>query len=328
MLEPCLKNLHTKGFSMNKRIPKGEEFGRVAVLMGGTSSEREISLQSGKAVLNALQESGVDAIGLDFQDHELGSLKGNFDRVVIMLHGKNGEDGTVQGALDLMGIPYTGSGVMASALAMDKMRSKKIWLQAGLPTPDFRMIDEESDFEKVIEELGTVFVKPVKEGSSFGISKATNASSLRKSYEIARQYDEQVMAEMMVDGAEFTVPVLQGKALPAIELQTDREFYDYTAKYLSDDTRYICPCDLDEKAHEEIKDISLRAYQALGCTGWGRIDLLQDKSGKFWLIEANTVPGMTSHSLVPMSAKQAGIDFNSLVLAIMENTLHKNKGTK
>lgn len=297
-------------------------FGRVAVLMGGDSSERDISLQSGTAVLKALKESGVDAVGVDYQgtlNPEL--LSGEFDRVFLMLHGSIGEDGTIQGALTMLGLPYTGSGVLASALAMDKVQAKKIWIYHGLPTPDWIELVDGTDLQAVLDRLGIVFVKPVTEGSSIGISKAENTEELLTSWQLARQYDERVIAETWIEEREYSVPIVNGQVLPVIELQADGEFYDYEAKYLSDQTRYICPAQLSDEQRIEIQALSKKAYDLLGCTGWGRVDVMRDSKGKFWLLEVNTVPGMTSHSLVPMGALEAGISFNELVMSILATTL-------
>ena len=297
-------------------------FGCVAVLMGGRSSEREISLQSGSAVLDALLRSGVDAVGIDFADHQLDVFRtGDIDRVFIMLHGRIGEDGTVQGALDLLDIPYTGSGVLSSALCMDKVRAKKVLSYDGLPTPAWRELEEGCDFAAVIAELGTVFVKPVNEGSSIGISRAATAEELQAAWNLAREYDGRVVAESFIDGREFSVPILDGKALPSIELVTGNTFYDYQAKYFSNETRYLCPAPLSAEKTSELQDLCVRAWDSLGCRGWGRADVMQDQQGAFYLLEMNTVPGMTSHSLVPMGARQAGYTFESLVLSILADTL-------
>lgn len=299
-------------------------FGRVAVLMGGHSAEREISLLSGKAVSRALLNRGIDVLAVDLAEQPLMSLPGlGVDRVFIMLHGKVGEDGTVQGALEMMGLPYTGSGVLASALAMDKVRAKKIWLHDGLPTPAFQVVDATTEGRKLIETLGTVFVKPVKEGSSLGISRAATEEEFVSAFREAGKYDSYVIAEQWIEGREFSVPVLGEQVLPAIEMKTDHAFYDYEAKYFSDDTRYICPCELSDEKRAELETLCLQAYRTLGCEGWGRVDVMQDKNGKFWLLEVNTVPGMTEHSLVPMGARAAGMSFEDLVVAILRGTLDK-----
>lgn len=303
-----------------------EEFGRVAVLMGGLSSERKISLLSGNAVLKALIASGVDAVGIDTGKNFFEAISNEkFDRAFIMLHGSFGEDGRVQAVLDLMNIPYTGSGHMASALAMDKVRSKLIWMAQGLPTPEFELLHEETDWAAVIQRLGPCFVKPVKDGSSLGISQATDVGSLQEAYELARQFDDLVMAESKVEGAEYTVPIVNRKVLPAIELRPKNAFYDYAAKYEADDTEYLCPCDLSEEEDMEIRSLSGEAYQLIGCEGWGRVDLMRDREGKFWLLEVNTVPGMTSHSLVPMSARALGMSFEDLVLEILKTSMREQE---
>ncbi len=305
-----------------------DEFGRVAVLMGGKSSERKISLLSGNAVLNALLASGVDAVGIDTGENFFEAIKQEkFDRAFIMLHGSFGEDGRVQAVLDLMNIPYTGSGHMASALAMDKVRSKLIWMAQGLPTPEFELLHEETDWAAVIDRLGPCFVKPVKDGSSLGISQATDVRSLQEAFELARQFDDLVMAESKVEGAEYTVPIVNRKVLPAIELRPKNAFYDYEAKYEADDTEYLCPCDLSEEEDVEIRSLSGEAYQLIGCEGWGRVDLMRDREGKFWLLEINTVPGMTSHSLVPMSARALGMSFEDLVLEILKTSMRQQEQT-
>jgi len=298
------------------------QFGKVAVLMGGNSAEREISLLSGNAVFAALQRQGVNGVAIDMQD-EAGFQQlqnGGFDRVLIMLHGRNGEDGKIQGALEFLGLSYTGSGVLASALAMDKVRTKLLWQRLGLDTPPFVQLGPESDWQQVINELGTAFVKPVKEGSSIGISKASNRAELEEAFHKANVYDDVVIAESFVDGPEFTVGILGDQVLPVVGMQAIGEFYDYNAKYLSDDTRYFCPCGLDAKTESQLAAMAKRAYDAVGCRGWGRVDAMCDSNGKFWLLEVNTVPGMTDHSLVPMAAKQAGIDFDELVLRILASS--------
>lgn len=294
-------------------------FGKVAVVFGGTSAEREISLISGKAVLESLLRSGVDARAFDTADQELGALRG-FDRAFIVLHGRGGEDGTLQGALELMGVPYTGSGVMASALAMDKWRTKLVWQAAGIPITDYVLLDDKSDFDAVVRRLGLpLFVKPANEGSSIGITKVKRADELRAAYEAAVRYDRLVIAERFIDGAEIQFPVLDGQVLPSIRIEPATEFYDYDAKYFRDDTRYVCPgmaAEQERKLHEPI----LRAFDVLGCRGWGRMDLMIDRAGNAYFLEMNTVPGMTSHSLMPMGAKAAGIGFDELVLRILKGT--------
>ena len=306
---------------------KTSDFGRVAVLMGGTSAEREISLESGNAVLNALIESDIDATGIDVNESSILQLiESKFDRAFIALHGRGGEDGKIQGALDSIGIPYTGSGVLASALAMDKLISKSIWRDANLSTPAAFEINSDSDWEVVTKMLGLpIMVKPASEGSSLGATKVTDASMLQAAWEQASQYDNKVMAESWIEGDEYTVPILNDNVLPVIKLETRREFYDYQAKYVDDDTSYICPCGLDEEIEKLLADISLQACNVLGVSGWSRVDMMLDNSGHSWLIEVNTVPGMTSHSLVPMAANQAGISFQELVVQILATSLSNQR---
>ncbi|MFT5319873.1 MAG: D-alanine-D-alanine ligase [Pseudohongiellaceae bacterium] len=301
---------------------QAEEFGRVAVLMGGDSAEREISLLSGCAVLDSLLRSKVDATAIDFKNKDVFAdlLGSNFDRVLIMLHGRKGEDGKVQGALELMNIPYTGSGVLASALAMDKVRCKRLWQNLGLNTPPFTSLTRNSEWASVINDLGPVFVKPVKEGSSIGISQASNASELEEAYALALKYDNAVIAETFIDGPEYTVAMLGDSVLPVVAMKAKNNFYDYDAKYFSDETSYFCPCDLSADEEKVLAELAKNAYEAVGCTGWGRVDVMRDKEGDFWLLEVNTVPGMTDHSLVPMAAKQAGIGFDQLVLEILASS--------
>ncbi|MDP2878881.1 MAG: D-alanine--D-alanine ligase, partial [Sulfuricella sp.] len=295
-------------------------FGKVAVLLGGKSAEREVSLKSGNAVLAALKRSGVDAHAFDPTERELGELKRDgFERVFITLHGGQGEDGTVQGALALLGIPYTGSGVLASALAMDKWRSKLVWQAAGLPVPAYELLDAGSDFMAVAARLGLpLFVKPANEGSSVGISKVKTVADLRAAYELAARYDDLVIAEQFVGGGEYTAAILGGEALPVIKIEPANEFYDYEAKYLRDDTRYLCPCGLSAEQESEIQRLAKRGYAVIGGAGWGRVDFLLDAAGKPYLLEANTSPGMTDHSLVPMAARAAGLSFEDLVIKVLE----------
>ena len=301
---------------------KPEEFGRVAVLMGGDSAEREISLLSGSAVLDSLLRSKVDATAIDFKSKDVFAdlLGSDFDRVLIMLHGRKGEDGKVQGALELMNIPYTGSGVLASALAMDKVRCKRLWQNLGLNTPAFTSSSSSSEWSSIINDLGPVFVKPVKEGSSIGISKASNASELEKAFALALKYDNAVIAETFIDGPEYTVAILGDSVLPVVGMKAKNDFYDYDAKYFSDATSYFCPCDLSADEEKVLGELARNAYEAVGCYGWGRVDVMRDNEGDFWLLEVNTVPGMSDHSLVPMAAKQAGIGFDELVLEILASS--------
>ncbi|MDR2214078.1 MAG: D-alanine--D-alanine ligase [Pseudomonadales bacterium] len=299
-------------------------FGKVAVVMGGRSSEREVSLQSGAAVLQGLRNQGVNAIGIDAGADLLDVLRREqIERVFIALHGTDGEDGKLQGALEWMGLPYTGSGVLASALAMDKVRTKLVWQQLGISTPPFVKLTPELGPQAVLDQLGPCFIKPVNEGSSIGIGSANNAEQFRTIWNEASRFDQEVMAERWIEGREYTVAILGEQVLPIIELRSTHAFYDYAAKYLADDTRYLCPCDLDPEATHELQSLALRAYQAVGCRSWGRVDAMRDEQGRFWLLEVNTVPGMTSHSLVPMAAQAAGIDFDSLVLRILRSSLRE-----
>src|SRR3990167_2864307 len=295
-----------------------KNFGKVGVLLGGRSAEREVSLNSGNAVLAALKRGGVDAHAFDPAERPLHDLEA-YDRVFIALHGRYGEDGTIQGALELMGIPYTGSGVMASALGMDKWRTKMLWQATGFPTPQFELLDTNSDFASVEARLGLpLFVKPANEGSSIGISKVKQAGSLRAAYEEAAQYDALVIAEQFIGGGEYTVGILGDTALPIIRIVPAKELYDYEAKYLRDDTQYLCPCGLPAETEASIRAEALQAFHVLGGQGWGREDFLMDEAGRHYFLEVNTSPGMTDHSLVPMSARAAGIDFDQLVLKILE----------
>jgi len=298
-------------------------FGRVAVFMGGDSAERDVSLMSGKAVLAALLSAGVDAFAVDVRGCLLKTVENrNYDRVFIALHGRGGEDGTIQAILSQAGIPYTGSEVLASALAMDKLRTKYVFKGCGLPTPAFRTMTDTAEAKQVITELRVPLgVKPSREGSSIGIRKVQTAEELAEAYEEAAALDSLVLIEEWVEGPEFTVSVLQDKALPAIGLSTDHEFYDYNAKYLADDTRYQIPCGLSPDDEARLQQLALDAFQVVGCRTWGRVDIMQDKQGKFWLLEVNTVPGMTDHSLVPMAARAAGISFEELVVRILRDTL-------
>ncbi|MGM0632819.1 MAG: D-alanine--D-alanine ligase [Pseudomonadota bacterium] len=291
---------------------------RVAVLMGGQSAEREISLLSGQAVLNALRDAGIEAVGIDAGPDLPMQLKDEaVDRVFNILHGRGGEDGQVQGLLELMGLPYTGSGVLASALAMDKIRSKQLWQYAGLPTPYATILESATDWKALIDQYGEMVVKPVHEGSSIGMYMVDSARSLEQAWHAAGLYDTMVMAERRVRGPEFTVAILNDQVLPAIELATDREFYTYEAKYMDNDTRYQCPANLTDKEDQELASLCLEAFRVLGCRTWGRVDVMRDADGQFQLLEINTVPGMTDHSLVPIAARQAGHSFEQLVLAIL-----------
>lgn len=300
-------------------------FGKVAVLFGGTSAEREVSLKSGRAVLAALQGAGIDAHAFDPADRPLEGLKREgFKLAFIALHGRGGEDGSVQGALDLLGIPYTGSGVLASALAMDKWRTKLVMQGAGVPVGEYAMLDAESDFAAVVAKLGLpIFVKPANEGSSIGISKVKAADGLKAAYDEAARYDSLVMAERFLAGGEYTVGILgtgaAARALPPIRIVPANEFYDFEAKYLRDDTEYRIPAGLSADEEQAMQSLALAAYRAIGARGWGRVDVMRDAAGKFYCLEINTAPGMTDHSLVPMAARAAGIDFQSLVVQLLED---------
>lgn len=302
--------------------------GKVAVLMGGRSAERPISLESGGAVLAALARQGIAAEGLEPDAAGLARLAaGEFDRVFIALHGRGGEDGSIQGALETLDVPYTGSGVLASALAMDKRLAKRVWLGMGLPTPPFVELQAGFDADRVVETLGLpLMVKPAREGSSLGASKVVERGGLAPAYALAAKLDERVIAERWVTGAEYTAGVLGEESLPLIRLETPRLFYDYEAKYHDDRTRYVCPAGLPEHAERELRALALRAFRALDGRGWGRVDLLVDADGRPWLIEVNTVPGMTGHSLVPMAAKVAGLSFEALVLRILETAAPGREG--
>ena len=296
------------------------DFGKVAVLMGGRSAERSVSLKSGAMVLAALKKKGVDAQAFDPKERGLDELiRERFDRVFVILHGRYGEDGTIQGALELLGIPYTGSGVLASALAMDKWRTKLVWQSSGIPTPRSELLSRDSDMHAVATRLGLpLMVKPANEGSSIGMTKVKTASALTEAYALAANYDRVVIAETFVDGVELTAGILGDKPLPLIKLETPREFYDYEAKYQANDTRYVIPCGLPPDAERIVQDEALFAFRALGCRGWGRVDVMLDRSGKPYFLEVNTSPGMTDHSLVPMAARHAGLPFEDLCLRILE----------
>lgn len=300
-----------------------QKFGKVAVLYGGWAAERPVSLKSGAAVLEALQASGVDAHGIDVGRNVISVLQnGNYDRIFNILHGTGGEDGVIQGALEILGIPYTGCGVMASAISMDKLMTKRVWAGAGLPTPAYRVLGADTDFAAVVDGLGLpLMVKPVTEGSSIGLSKVTEAGALQAAYHRAAECCEVVIAEQWVAGAEYTAGILAGESLPLVRLEVPGEFYDFDAKYVSNDTRYHCPCGLDGAAGQSMQSLAQQAFAAVGGRGWGRVDMMLDADGRPWLIEVNTTPGMTGHSLVPMAAKAAGMDFNALVVRILETTL-------
>ena len=304
-----------------------KHFGKVAVLLGGRSAEREISLLSGNAVLAALKRQGVDAHAFDPAERPLDDLKRQgFARAHIALHGRYGEDGTVQGALELLGIPYTGSGVMASAIAMDKWRTKLIWQAAGIPTPRYAMLDAHSRSATVVQQLGLpLIVKPANEGSTIGLTKVTAAEQLAEAYRLAAKSDPLVLAEAFIEGTELTAAILGDEPLPLVRIQSPG-LYDYEAKYFSDETQYFCPSGLPEGQEKSIQELALQAYRIIGCQGWGRVDVMLSKDGKPSLLEVNTSPGMTGHSLVPMAAKQAGLSFDELCLKILETSLERNHG--
>ncbi|CAM5617543.1 D-alanine--D-alanine ligase OS=Stutzerimonas stutzeri OX=316 GN=ddl PE=3 SV=1 [Stutzerimonas stutzeri] len=300
-----------------------QAFGRVAVLFGGKSAEREVSLKSGAAVLQALQAAGVDAFGIDVGDDLLQRLdRERIDRAFIVLHGRGGEDGSMQGLLECAGIPYTGSGILASALAMDKLRTKQVWQSLGLPTPRHAALASVEDCHAAAAALGfPLMVKPAHEGSSIGMAKVDDVEALVAAWREASRFDSQVLVEQWIQGPEFTIAVLRGEVLPPIGLGTPHSFYDYDAKYLASDTQYRIPCGLDPVREQQLKDLSARACEAVGVRGWARVDVMQDANGDFWLLEVNTVPGMTDHSLVPMAARAAGLDFQQLVLSILDDSV-------
>jgi len=304
-----------------------DEFGKVAVLFGGDNAEREVSLSSGRAVLKALLAQGIDAHAVDPKIQDVAQLKNQgFQRAFIALHGRGGEDGVIQGFLTTLGIPYTGCDVTSSAIAMDKAKTKQIWQSCGLPTAAYKIVTKDSFVNTCAEELldelnGCVMVKPVHEGSSIGMAKAASASQLTQALTDAFKFDNKVLLESWITGDEFTVSMLNGKTLPAISMKTNNTFYDYQAKYQSSDTQYLCPCGLDDAALSELNTLSETAFNAIGCSGWGRVDLMRDSEKNWFLLEVNTVPGMTETSLVPKAAKQAGISFEQLVLTILKQTL-------
>ena len=298
--------------------------GHVVVLKGGNSAEREISLWSGDAVFQGLQRLGVSSSVIDVDENIMARLvETGPDLVFIMLHGKGGEDGVIQGFLETMNLSYSGSNVLSSALAMEKIKSKLIWQRLGLNTAEFLQLTSASDWQSILDQLGTAVVKPVNGGSSLGIAIVSDADSLKKQYEIATQYDPDVMAEQYIEGKEFSIAVLGEQLLPAIQLHTSRQFFDFDAKYVDKGTNIICPPDLSENKLRELDELALKAYQSLDCEGLARVDVMQDKQGKFFLLEVNTVPGMTSHSFVPMAANHAGMDFDELLLQILGCELSK-----
>ena len=296
------------------------KFGKVAVLLGGNSAEREISLMSGNGVLKALKSKGVDAHAFDPAERDIFDLKREgYARCFIALHGRGGEDGTIQGALEMLSVPYTGSGVLGSALAMDKARAKLVWQARGLPTPAYEVLDKNSDLRGVAGRLGLpIVVKPAEEGSSIGITKVRAAGELGEAYALAVNYDSAVIAEKCVEGPEYTASIVGNEALPLIRIEAPEGNYDYQNKYFTDDTKYICPCGLPAQREEDLKALALDSFEALGCAGWGRVDLMLDAKGDPWLLEANTSPGMTSHSLVAMAARAVGISYEDLCVRILE----------
>lgn len=308
---------------LQTRVAEAKAFGKVAVLYGGWSAEREVSLMSGNAVLAALRGRGVDAHGIDAGRDLLAVLAGGgFDRAFIALHGPFGEDGTLQGALEVLGLPYTGSGVLASALCMDKWRTKLLWRAAGLPVPEFELLTAASDFDAVAGRLGLpLFVKPSTQGSSVGVSKVRHVSELRDAWALAARYDHVVLAERAIGGGEYTAAIVDGEALPVVKIEPATEFYDYEAKYFRDDTQYRCPCGLPPAREAELRALARSAFELVGGRSWGRVDFLLDEAGAAYLLEVNTAPGMTGHSLVPMAARAAGADFPALCWRILETTL-------
>ena len=300
------------------------KLGHVVVLKGGTSVERDISLLSGSAVFNGLQRLGVNASEIDVGKDIIDQLKAaQPDLVLNMLHGKDGEDGVIQGLLEILGFPYTGSGVLASAIAMDKVKSKLIWQRLGLNTAEFEFISTDTDWQGLINKFGKVVVKPVNGGSSLGIAIVDNAADLEKQYQSALAFDSDVIAEKFISGTEYSTGVLGDELFPTVQLETPREFFDYEAKYEDENTKYICPPELSSEKLSELESLVKEAYDSLGCTGLARIDLMQEGDGDFYLLELNTIPGMTNHSFVPMAAKQVGISFDELVLRILEYEIER-----
>ncbi len=302
-----------------------QQFGRVGVLYGGTSSEREISLKSGQAVSGALTSAGINTVPIDLGENPINQLQAaNIDRAFIVLHGPGGEDGKIQAVLEFLGIPYTGSGVQSSALAMDKLKSKYIWQAIGLPTPKFEVLTSSTDWKACLSHLdGTAMVKPAHEGSSLGMSKVDTPQGLKEAYEKAVSYDQTVIAEKLIEGPEYTVSILGDRCLPAIKVASNNTFYDYEAKYFSDDTQYLIPCGLKNEKLDELFELTVEAFESLGCSGWGRADFMADHENNFYLLEVNTVPGMTDHSLVPMAANAIGKNFQELCLDILSLTMNE-----
>lgn len=309
-----------------------KQIGRVGVLYGGLSAEREISLQSGAAVLAALAEAGIEHVAIDVGHNVIADIQAaNIDRAFLILHGPGGEDGRIQALLEFLNIPYTGSDVQSSALAMDKLRTKQLWRgvdisgKQGLPTPEFAVLHKGSNFAQVLTTLGgDVMVKPANEGSSIGMSRVNTAADLEAAFNKAAQYQGSVLVERLIVGGEYTVAIVDGEALPPIKLETDHSFYDFNAKYIAEDTRYLCPCGLSTAKEQELKALALNAFKTIGCRGWGRVDVMADHLQNFYLLEVNTAPGMTSHSLVPMAAKAIGLSFAELVLTILRASVKES----
>lgn len=300
-----------------------EKIGRIAVLFGGNSAEREISLQSGAAAIEALQSFGIDVVAIDTHENAVEQLqRQELSGAFIALHGVGGEDGKIQGLLEFLKIPYTGSGVLASSLCMDKLRTKQLWSGVNLPSAKYLALDASTNWAQALTFLGgEVMVKPAHEGSSIGMSRVNTAEALQKAYQEAAQYDTSVLAEQFIVGAEYTVAILDGVALPPIRLQVNSDFYDFNAKYLAEDTQYLCPCGLAADKETELKQLAMDAFSAVGASGWGRVDVMANAAGGFYLLEVNTVPGLTTHSLVPMAANAANIDFETLILRIAAQVL-------
>jgi D-alanine-D-alanine ligase len=312
----------------NRRTAQPKDFGKTAVMLGGDSSEREISLLSGNAVLTALKRRGIDAHAFDPLDRPIQALRSEgFDRVWISLHGPGGEDGAMQGALDWIGVPYTGSGVLASALTMDKLKTKRVVVGAGYAAPEYAVLSGAADLQAALQRIGLpMMVKPASQGSSVGMTKVKTADELPRAYADARAVDPIVFAETFVSGDEYTVSILQGEVLPSIRIVPATEFYDYQAKYFREDTQYFCPSGLSAKDEAELAAAALAAFIVTDCHGWGRVDFMRDRAtGKFFFIEINTTPGMTSHSLVPMAARQAGVDFEELVWRVLETSFSRER---
>ncbi len=311
-------------------VDNKQNIGKVAVLMGGPSAECEISLKSGAAVLAALQDSGVDAVAINVSKDDPGEIfeklrSEKFERVFIALHGPLGEDGCIQGGLEVLGLPYSGSGVMASSICMSKLMTKQIWQGCEIPTPKYRVLSQQIDEEELIADLGLPMIfKPVSQGSSIGMTKVNSRAEIASAWRSARSFEETVIAEQWVEGGEYTVAVLNGDALPVIRLETPRSFYDYDAKYQSNDTQYHCPCGLPKLLEKQIQDLALQAFNATEASGWGRVDVMLDKDNQPWFLEVNTVPGMTDHSLVPMAARAKNISFNELVIKILQTSFKED----